>query len=140
MFIGNLPMVYACFSEEDKPLLCTDFLGRPSYLPPEVLSQKPFLPKPADIWSLGVTLLFILFQTIPFSGFHQDVIQEQTNNSWEIFVHKQAEMLNATINPEILDMLRAHLQIESKSRKDICELIRIWHDVGPENMLESDVK
>ncbi|XP_045213494.2 5'-AMP-activated protein kinase catalytic subunit alpha-1-like [Mercenaria mercenaria] len=139
--ITDFGLAVKCFDDEDKPLLCSDYLGRASYLPPEVLSQKPFLPKPADIWSVGVTLLFILFQTIPFSGFHQDVLEEQMNNAWELFVHTQSEKLNnATLKPAIIDTLRSQLQLDSKLRKDICELIRLWHDVGPKSMFENDVK
>ncbi|GFN94969.1 serine/threonine-protein kinase chk1 [Plakobranchus ocellatus] len=44
----------------DAELLCSDFLGRDQYLAPEVRRRKPFYAKPADVWSLGCVLFFML--------------------------------------------------------------------------------
>lgn len=47
--------------EDDSNLiLCCDYLGQEAFLAPEVLSRKPFHPLPADVWSLGRVLLFMV--------------------------------------------------------------------------------
>lgn len=43
-----------------KPLTCDDYLGRESYLAPEVLRHSPYLPREADLWSIGCLSYFLL--------------------------------------------------------------------------------
>jgi len=38
----------------------TDGSGTPTYMAPEVLSEKPYDPYAADIWSLGILLFTFL--------------------------------------------------------------------------------
>lgn len=129
-----------CITDEGQLMLCTDYLGRASYLPPEVLSQKPFLPKPADIWSIGVTLLFLLFHTIPFKGFHQDILEEQFNQTWHSFIRDQCEKIGSQVKVQIIEIIESQLEIEPNKRTDICDLIRSWHEVGPECLCEKPDK
>jgi len=42
--------------------------GSPGYWPPEVLEHRPFNPRTADVWALGVTLHVLLTSRLPFSG------------------------------------------------------------------------
>ncbi|XP_005095841.1 CBL-interacting protein kinase 16 [Aplysia californica] len=46
-------------------ILCSDYLGQDAYLAPEVKLYKPFSGKPADIWSLGCVLYFMLLASNP---------------------------------------------------------------------------
>ncbi|KAK7002727.1 sperm motility kinase W, partial [Biomphalaria glabrata] len=43
-----------------KEILCTDYLGHDSYIAPEVIKRQPFSAKPADVWSLGCLLFFMI--------------------------------------------------------------------------------
>ena len=45
--------------------LCADYLGRDHYTAPEVRRQEPFNAKPADVWSLGCVLYFMLQSNHP---------------------------------------------------------------------------
>ncbi|RWS26433.1 serine/threonine-protein kinase 40-like protein, partial [Leptotrombidium deliense] len=43
-----------------------DQRGSPAYISPDVLSGKPYLGKPSDMWALGVVLFTMLFGQFPF--------------------------------------------------------------------------
>lgn len=45
----------------------TGVVAAAGYWPPEMLEQKPYNPRQADIWALGVTLHVILTSRLPFS-------------------------------------------------------------------------
>jgi len=45
-----------------------DVQGSPGYWPPEVLEQRPFNPRTADVWALGVTLHVLLTSRLPFGA------------------------------------------------------------------------
>ncbi|XP_078617367.1 serine/threonine-protein kinase 40-like [Branchiostoma floridae x Branchiostoma japonicum] len=54
-----------------KHLVCeTDLLkdqrGSPAYISPDVLSGRPYLGKPSDMWALGVVLFTMLYGQFPF--------------------------------------------------------------------------
>lgn len=50
-------------SEND---LLKDQRGSPAYISPDVLSGKPYLGKPSDMWALGVVLFTMLYGQFPF--------------------------------------------------------------------------
>lgn len=46
--------------------LLKDQRGSPAYISPDVLSGKPYLGKPSDMWALGVVLFTMLYGQFPF--------------------------------------------------------------------------
>ncbi|XP_066964532.1 uncharacterized protein [Macrobrachium rosenbergii] len=50
-------------SEQDR---LRDQRGSPAYISPDVLSGKPYLGKPSDMWALGVVLFTMLYGHFPF--------------------------------------------------------------------------
>lgn len=46
--------------------LMKDQRGSPAYISPDVLSGKPYLGKPSDMWALGVVLFTMLYGQFPF--------------------------------------------------------------------------
>ena len=45
----------------------TGKIGTPLFMAPEVANNMSYLPKPADMWSLGITAYSLLFGTFPFN-------------------------------------------------------------------------
>lgn len=43
-----------------------DQRGSPAYISPDVLSGKPYMGKPSDMWALGVVLYTMLYGCFPF--------------------------------------------------------------------------
>ena len=56
--------------------LCTDSVGISGYQPPEVLLKKPYDPKKADLWSMGIVLYKIVTGNLPFGETRIEVISE----------------------------------------------------------------
>ena len=50
--------------------LLKDQRGSPAYISPDVLSGKPYLGKPSDMWALGVVLFTMLYGQFPVSFLH----------------------------------------------------------------------
>lgn len=55
---------FACEANELHRMYC----GTPSYMAPEIVEKKYYLPKPTDIWSLGVVLFKLLSGEYAFGG------------------------------------------------------------------------
>uniref|UniRef100_T1IY19 Serine/threonine-protein kinase 40 n=1 Tax=Strigamia maritima TaxID=126957 RepID=T1IY19_STRMM len=61
--IANFCLGKHLVSEND---LLKDQRGSPAYISPDVLSGRPYLGKPSDMWALGVVLFTILYGQFPF--------------------------------------------------------------------------
>lgn len=55
---------FACEANDKHRMYC----GTPSYMAPEIVEKKSYLPKPVDIWSLGVVLYKLLSGEYAFGG------------------------------------------------------------------------
>lgn len=119
-------------------MLCTDYIGHASYLPPEVLAHKPFLPKPADIWSLGVCLFYIIFVSVPFTGFLQeDILEDQMTHSWKGCVDEKTSGKDQSIKEEVENLLESTMCLKPNDRSNICDLIRLWDEVSSESLYDT---
>ncbi|XP_076054771.1 uncharacterized protein LOC143033337 [Oratosquilla oratoria] len=65
--ITNFCLGQHLVNENDK---LRDQRGSPAYISPDVLSGKPYLGKPSDMWALGVVLFTMLYGHFPFYDEH----------------------------------------------------------------------
>ncbi|KAH3817431.1 testis-specific serine/threonine-protein kinase 2-like [Dreissena polymorpha] len=124
--IADFGLAVKCISDAGSLLLCTDYIGTASYLPPEVLSQQPFLPKPVDVWSLGTLLIFIICLEVPYKGFQDDILAQQIKESWVDFIEIKSQAFDCRVPEEIVCLLRQCLRINAIDRINIDEMLCKW--------------
>ena len=56
------------------------FCGSPCYSSPEVIKGNKYLPKPVDIWGVGVILYTMICGELPFEGNSKDVLYRKVVN------------------------------------------------------------
>ena len=122
--IADFGIAVNCSDKDGNPLMCSDYLGNVSYLPPEVLLETPFYPKPVDIWSLGILLLYLVYRDIPYKGFQDDVINMQLNETWKDFVKQKS------VTERIIHVVEQCLVIKPNLRTNISDLTRQWDKVS----------
>ena len=126
--LADFGLAVRSLDEYGNQILCSDYLGNVGYLSPEVLSRQPFLPKPADIWSLGVVLLYLLYNDIPFKGYETRIIETQQNLNLNDFHNSNGNRMKH--QPSSLSVvLERTLVVKWSDRADICELDRMWDQV-----------
>lgn len=123
-----------------------DTRGTPAFMAPEEYEEKPFLPKPADVWSFGVSLYSLLFKKLPFG-----IDQAQYDESNPIY--SVSNILSKSdfaipdcegVSEDALDLLRRILVRDPLKRLRFDEIIdHPWFNQAREidelNMLSSNL-
>lgn len=105
--ITNFCLGKHLMSEND---LLKDQRGSPAYISPDVLSGKPYLGKPSDMWALGVVLFTMLYGQFPF---YDSVPQELFRKI------KAAEFIipsDGRVSENTLTLIRKLLVLDAKDR------------------------
>lgn len=83
-----------CVDDNDEPILSETYCGSMSYAAPEILRGKPYLPKPSDLWSLGVVLFVMLNKSMPFDDTRMRKLYEQQMGKKYRFRSRVASILS----------------------------------------------
>lgn len=106
----------ATFRNEDKHI--HSVVGTPSYVAPEIIRNIPYGP-PADVWSCGIVLYFMLAGERPFTGETREDIK-QAVLAGDL---KFPSQLFGTSSPEIKHLINLMLSYDQKSRISATEAL-----------------
>ena len=87
-----------------------DQRGSPAYISPDVLSGKPYLGKPSDMWALGVVLFTMLYGQFPF---YDSVPQELFSSKIKILDYLNPTNVQQNML-QLCSLLKTDLIAESK--------------------------
>ena len=116
--IADFGLSMLCRTKSGDVIMCHDFLGNTNYLAREVLQEIPHDPIPADIWTLGILLFFMIFLKLPFSGDERAII-EQHSHVQDIIKQQNSSRMFQTI---LLNILK----IRPSRRPDISSVLDQW--------------
>lgn len=92
-----------------------DYVGTPLFMAPEVL-MKASHNHSADVWSLGITLFYMFYETYPFEG---KSVRELQNAQ----LHSRLAFPSRYSSDELKDLLRKILVIRSSDRLTLDEIL-----------------
>lgn len=94
-----------CVDDNDEPILSETYCGSMSYAAPEILRGKPYLPKPSDLWSLGVVLFVMLNKSMPFDDTRMRKLYEQQMGKKYRFRSRVASILSIECKTAVKHLL-----------------------------------
>lgn len=81
--IADFGFARHCYDEKGNTILSRTFCGSSAYAAPEIVSGRPYDPKSADVWSLGVILFIMLNATMPFDDKNmRKLVNDQKNRNF----------------------------------------------------------
>lgn len=81
--IADFGFARKCEDEKGNAILSTTYCGSAAYAAPEVVSGRPYDPKIADVWSLGVILYIMVNAAMPFDDKNlRKLIEDQKSRSY----------------------------------------------------------
>ena len=103
---------------DDEDVLHTDSCGSVHYAAPEVIQQKPYDGKKADVWSLGIILFILLSGLFPF---------DDNLNRTEIIFDKIVAgdfFMPSYLSSEVSPLLKSMLHKDPKKRPSVEEILK----------------
>jgi serine/threonine protein kinase len=90
----------------------TAFFGTPHYAASEILRKKPYQAAPAEIWTLGVLLSYLLTGASPFANVWDAV-------DGRIFLSRNAA---SSLSKEAMDLMKRCLDPDPATRATVVEV------------------
>ncbi|XP_026326939.1 testis-specific serine/threonine-protein kinase 1-like isoform X2 [Hyposmocoma kahamanoa] len=103
--LSDFGFARVCVDDNDEPVLSETYCGSMSYAAPEILRGKPYLPKPSDLWSLGVVLFVMLNKSMPFDDTRMRKLYEQQMGKKYRFRSRVASILSLECKAAVKHLL-----------------------------------
>lgn len=88
---------------------CENYVGTKYFMAPELFSFEPYDTYAADVWSLGVTLYYVIYQQLPFKNEAQ----------WEIFLERGFKDFPSEVCGELQQCMIRCIQKDPKKKEEI---------------------
>ena len=99
--------------------------GTLCYAPPEMYKNKSYN-KSIDIWSLGVTLYYLLYGRVPFAK-EKDKLSDVVYNIFNLPLHFE-NSTNDKSKSKLIELIKLSLNRDDKSRVSIATLVKSIHN------------
>lgn len=93
--IADFGFARRCEDDKGSSIMSTTYCGSAAYAAPEVVSGKPYDPKKADVWSLGIILFIMLNAAMPFDDTNLRKLLKHQNSSNFHFTNRVEEKLSS---------------------------------------------
>ncbi|XP_005186105.1 testis-specific serine/threonine-protein kinase 1 [Musca domestica] len=108
-----------CRDENGRDIKSETYCGSAAYAAPEVVSGRPYDPKLADAWSLGVILFIMLNAKMPFDDHNLTKLLEDQRNKKYTFRRKLQDQISAQAKATVAVLLEP----EPQARWDLREIL-----------------
>jgi len=112
--------------------LLKDQRGSPAYISPDVLSGKPYLGKPSDMWALGVVLFTMLYGQFPFyDSVPQGLFAKIKSAEYSIPEDGRVSEDTKTIIRKLLVTDPSRRMTAGQVRESLEMIITVWKSITP---------
>lgn len=113
---------------------CERYSGTKYYMAPEILKKIPYNSFKADVWSLGITLYYIVYKELPYTD---DIL-------WKNMTQYGLARVPYFVSDEFHNILKMTFQTCPEKRADVSDLLKIMnkknHISGSRTMIFSNDK
>lgn len=107
--------------------LLKDQRGSPAYISPDVLSGKPYLGKPSDMWALGVVLFTMLYGQFPFyDSIPQELFKKIKAADFQLPQDGRVSGITSSLVKELLLLDPSKRLTASKVMDSLRDIIASW--------------
>ena len=120
--IGDLGMSTVLSSTQE--LLHEYSAGTPAYRPPEMCQGQGFSGQAADVWSLGVTMYFLLYAQLPFWGSSEMLLAQSIIDKELVFPDESEAVTVEPVDAGCQRFIARMLEKEPRRRVSVEEMLR----------------
>ena len=120
--IGDLGMSTVLSSTQE--LLHEYSAGTPAYRPPEMCQGQGFSGQAADVWSLGVTMYFLLYAQLPFWGSSEMLLAQSIIDKELVFPDDEEAQTVEPVDDGCKHFIARMLEKDPRERVSVEDMLR----------------
>lgn len=108
-----------CVNQNNRRVLSQTYCGSAAYAAPEIVEGRPYNPKMADVWSLGVILFIMLNAGMPFDDKNiQKLYKTQIKKQWEF-----EPVVRQTVSSQVKNLVKQLLEPDLTLRLTLSRIL-----------------